>query len=307
MSKTNTLCLFSILMLIIISVLSGPTASLAKEPHPALTPYPDSTMSRRDNLGFGAHTVIVGLNPDGKTDATFFDQLTVDGTIVRMSFENPKGRSHLEIFQNYKEALESADYKILFSCSDASCGPNYANSRWIRVTGMKYFAAQRSYLSASTTVDGQSLHISLVVSPLRHQITVVEGGEMERGLVNAQTITEGLLTDGRVVLDGLFFDTDKADLIPTSAEALTVIADYLKENSDLKVYIVGHTDSTGTLEYNMNLSRRRAQTVVDTLVDDYNINRTRLDAHGIGPLSPTRSNRAESGRDQNRRVEMVEQ
>jgi outer membrane protein OmpA-like peptidoglycan-associated protein len=62
----------------------------------------------------------------------------------------------------------------------------------------------------------------------------------------------------------------------------------------------------GTLDYNLKLSQQRAQAVVDALVKTYGIVPTRLAAHGVGPLSPSRTNRSEDGKSQNRRVEMVE-
>ena len=85
-----------------------------------------------------------------------------------------------------------------------------------------------------------------------------------------------------------------------------MIAKFLKDNPNLKVFIVGHTDTVGALDYNLNLSRQRAQAVVDALTKNYGIAAARLSAHGVGPLSPARTNRNDQGKSQNRRVEMVE-
>jgi len=80
----------------------------------------------------------------------------------------------------------------------------------------------------------------------------------------------------------------------------------LKQNSSLNVYIVGHTDMTGTLEHNMDLSQRRADSVVKELVNTYGISSSRLKALGVGPLCPVATNQNEEGRKLNRRVELVE-
>jgi OOP family OmpA-OmpF porin len=80
----------------------------------------------------------------------------------------------------------------------------------------------------------------------------------------------------------------------------------LKANSSLKVYVIGHTDMTGELEYNMELSGKRAEAVVYALVDKYGIAADRLVAKGVGPLSPVSTNKTEEGRKLNRRVELVE-
>jgi outer membrane protein OmpA-like peptidoglycan-associated protein len=129
---------------------------------------------------------------------------------------------------------------------------------------------------------------------------------MDTGLVTAKDLADGLQDAGRVVLDGLYFDTDKATLRPESRPALDVIAAFLREHASLAVYIVGHTDGTGSFDHNMRLARDRAATIVTELRDRYGIAPERLAAHGVGPLVPVRSNAAESGRALNRRVEMVQ-
>jgi outer membrane protein OmpA-like peptidoglycan-associated protein len=107
------------------------------------------------------------------------------------------------------------------------------------------------------------------------------------------------------VLDGLFFDTDKAVLTPESRPALDVIAQFLEDDPSLQVFIVGHTDTDGTLEHNMTLSLDRAKAVVAALTTHYGISVARLSAHGVGPLSPAKTNRSDAGKSANRRVEMV--
>jgi outer membrane protein OmpA-like peptidoglycan-associated protein len=80
----------------------------------------------------------------------------------------------------------------------------------------------------------------------------------------------------------------------------------LNTNSSLKIYVVGHTDMTGMLDYNMELSLRRAESVVDALVNTHGIAADRIKAQGAGPLSPVSTNNTEEGRKLNRRVELVE-
>lgn len=130
---------------------------------------------------------------------------------------------------------------------------------------------------------------------------------MERGLVTARAIGEGLASEGRVVLDGILFDTDQATIRAESAPALETIAQYLKAHPSLAVYIVGHTDGTGGFEHNMELSRARAAAVAAALARSHGIEARRLGSHGVGPLAPRRTNGNEGGRAQNRRVEMVAQ
>lgn len=83
---------------------------------------------------------------------------------------------------------------------------------------------------------------------------------------------------------------------------LAELADFLKRFEDLDVDVEGHTDSTGPEEYNQGLSQRRAQAVVDLLVNEYGIAAERLQAKGYGESRPVATNDTEEGRAQNRRV-----
>ena len=82
------------------------------------------------------------------------------------------------------------------------------------------------YLAAKSSSGGQDIYVAILVAKRRHQIEVVEVTEMETGLVTAKAIADGLMLDGRVVLDGVLFDTDKAVLKPESKPALDVIAGF---------------------------------------------------------------------------------
>ena len=124
--------------------------------------------------------------------------------------------------------------------------------------------------------------------------------------VDAEAIGRDMVEKGRMVLDGLYFDFDKATLQSTSKPALEQITIYLKENPNLKFYVVGHTDSKGTFSYNLKLSQDRAHSVVKVLISEYGVPPTQIEAHGTGPLNPVFSNSTDAGREKNRRVELVE-
>jgi outer membrane protein OmpA-like peptidoglycan-associated protein len=118
-------------------------------------------------------------------------------------------------------------------------------------------------------------------------------------------IAKALEKDGRVVISGgILFETDSAKLTPSAADLVRRISDMMKENPDLKVAVVGHTDSTGDFNYNLKLSERRAKAMVEALVKD-GVAPNRLTGVGIGPLSPAVPNDTPEGRAQNRRVELV--
>lgn len=284
-----------------------PTVGAAPDDHPLIKPYAGSVLARRDDLGHSTYKVVTALDPKGKTDDEVIRTTSGIGNITRLFYENPDGRSQVEILANYKAALQSAGFSILFECGDRDCGPSWAGSRWGRVTEMKYTSAPLWYLSAKRTSDQSETFVAIAVMKVRHEIDVLEAKAMEKGLVTvtAEALKRGLAAEGRVVLDGLLFDTDKAALKPESKPALDVIGQFLAAEPALQVFIVGHTDTDGALEHNMTLSLNRAKAVVTELTTRYGIAATRLSAHGVGPLSPARTNRSDAGKASNRRVEMV--
>ena len=113
-----------------------------------------------------------------------------------------------------------------------------------------------------------------------------------------------LLRDGRVPVAGLAFGSGGAAIAPSSEATIASIAEMLAGRPDMAVAIVGHSDNSGSLAANIEVSRRRAQAVLDALVAR-GIPAGRLEAHGIGWLAPLTANRTEEDRRRNRRVELV--
>lgn len=102
---------------------------------------------------------------------------------------------------------------------------------------------------------------------------------------------------------GILFGVDKTTLSPESREALSRFAANMNANPDTDIRIVGHTDSTGRHQYNMDLSDRRAKSVVDFLVSQ-NVTSKRIMSQGVGPDQPIADNSTQAGRAKNRRVEI---
>jgi OOP family OmpA-OmpF porin len=107
----------------------------------------------------------------------------------------------------------------------------------------------------------------------------------------------------RIVLRGINFAFDSARIEPEFEPVLDVAVQELQANPTVSVEVAGHTDATGTDEYNQGLSERRARSVVDYLVSK-GIDRSRLEAVGRGESQPVADNGTRDGRAQNRRVEL---
>ncbi|ABB31017.1 OmpA/MotB domain protein [Geobacter metallireducens RCH3] len=101
------------------------------------------------------------------------------------------------------------------------------------------------------------------------------------------------------------FDIDKADIRPQYKDEVKRVADYMKQYPNTTAVIEGYTDDVGSDDYNMKLSQRRAEAVVNSLVDDFGIDRSRLSAKGYGKTQPLTSNATEAGKQKNRRIQAV--
>ncbi|MFZ6011919.1 MAG: OmpA family protein [Bacteroidota bacterium] len=135
-------------------------------------------------------------------------------------------------------------------------------------------------------------------------IITVEVMEMNQE-VSAKDIQGSIGSQGKVALYGILFDTGKADIKPGSEKAIQEIANYLKENAKVGIYVVGHTDNAGDFGANIKLSKARAEALKNYLMAKHNISATRLSADGVASLCPVASNDTEDGRKMNRRVEIV--
>ncbi len=113
-----------------------------------------------------------------------------------------------------------------------------------------------------------------------------------------QPITEG----SSVVLKNVFFETDKYELLPESITELKKLIDLLEKNPTLKIELSGHTDSIGSHEYNMELSKNRARSVYSYLIEN-GIDKSRLTYKGYAATKPIDTNETPEGRANNRRTE----
>lgn len=143
-------------------------------------------------------------------------------------------------------------------------------------------------------------------------VGVLIGNRMDK---QAQKIEEEIpgatverVDDGIVVTfdenSGVYFDTNKFNINADSQVTLDKLIGILKENPDTNVLVVGHTDSVGAAAYNMELSRKRAQSVTDYFISK-GLMPTRFETSWYGETKPTNDNNTAEGRAKNRRVNVV--
>ncbi len=114
-----------------------------------------------------------------------------------------------------------------------------------------------------------------------------------------------LITEGKLVTYGISFDVNKADIKPESYGTLKNIADVLKENPGVSVKITGHTDSDGDDALNLDLSKRRAESVKKELSAKFDVDASRMETEGAGESKPVAPNDTPANKAMNRRVEFI--
>jgi outer membrane protein OmpA-like peptidoglycan-associated protein len=114
-----------------------------------------------------------------------------------------------------------------------------------------------------------------------------------------------ILKENKWVTHGILFDVNSATIKPESYGTLKEMADVMKEYADLKVKIVGHTDADGSDAANLELSKKRAASVKESLAKDFGIDAGRMETDGKGESEPIDKNTTAAGKANNRRVEFI--
>lgn len=262
------------------------------------------------------------------SDATAYTR-SVEGQVITEAWKFPfASQSTLQIITPLRQQLLEDGFEIVLDCKDESCG-GFDFRYGIDILPepeMHIDLGDFRYLSVKKTdADGAKEFISLIVSRSAStgfvQLTRIGAATKDQGSIVASTksttftgapvtfdgtgLAGSLETVGRAPLEDLTFGTGSSSLGDSSFVSLDELADYLKSNPEKTVALVGHTDSEGSLSGNINLSRKRATSVLERLVSSYGIPRRQLEADGVGYLSPRASNLTEDGRTQNRRVEVI--
>lgn len=126
-----------------------------------------------------------------------------------------------------------------------------------------------------------------------------------RVAVGAPDIRNKLMTEGKLVTYGIYFDVNKDVVKPESYGTLKEIAAILNEVPDVKVKILGHTDADGADSANLDLSKRRATSVKAELAKSFGVNADRIETDGMGESQPVAPNDTPVNKALNRRVEFV--
>lgn len=248
--------------------------------------------------------------------------IAVSGTLIQQAWRiNASGISTVQLLRPLREQLLNDGYEVIFECETAACGgfDFRFGTQTLPPPALQINLADFRFLSAWKPAEDGDIGISLLASQTgtAGYIQLIRIGAVAEDVtstgaaavraISAETlpIATALDSQGYTVLNGLTFTTGSAQLETGENVALRALADYLAANPSIKVALVGHTDAEGSLDGNIALSKRRAGSVLERLVQDYDVPRSQLDAQGMGYLSPIANNLTQEGRDANRRVEVI--
>lgn len=299
------------------------------EDHPLLTRYPGSYIAYYETVKYLEYDLATGP----VTGYRYIEKRqVVPGQLTRITYllDKPVDEVSLtEVYRDYLQAMQKAGLSIIAKGQfpESNVKGDVGGGTWIGIAlkPQPFKPGPPNYLFAGTSSSGGTFSIiGEVARPEgqtyvamygeRHSselmvvhVDVIETKTAETGQVsvNADYIKKEIEDKGSVVIYGITFDFDSSTIKASSQPTIAEIARYLQTNPGISLYVVGHTDMKGSLEYNLRLSKARSQAVVDALVSQHGIARDRLVADGVAFLAPRATNETEDGRAMNRRTELV--
>jgi OOP family OmpA-OmpF porin len=265
------------------------------------------------------------LLPIGPYDDDALPILEVEGRLSQQAWRlEAQSITTLQILAPLRDQLTQDGFEVLLDCVGRECGgfdfrfntrvmaaPDmFVDLLDYRFLSLRKGAAEGAseYVSLLISRIGQTAYVQLIhVAPDGRADVVVnaDAGASTPRRISTGPIAQALLQQGSVILSDLSFESGSSDLGEGQFASLEALAEFLKSDAELRVALVGHTDTIGGLTPNIALSKRRAQSVLERLVTAYDVPRAQLDAEGMGYLSPIAPNLDQAGRDANRRVEAV--
>lgn len=294
--------------------------------HPLITRYPGSVIKWYDISNFKPYHIAIGPVTGYRH---IDDWVEIEGKVTRIYYELEGQRTVSEVYKNYLSAVKNAGFEVISKglFQERNVKKEIGGSSWLLVqygknppatnSGVKLLQGSSDtqgggYLAGKLKTENGTVYVSIGGHQYKGDVVVflvdiIEVDEMEDGLitVDAKAMGDALDRDGKVAIYDIKFDYDKTEFLPASKPVIEEIAKLLKKRPDLKLYVVGHTDMKGGLDYNLRLSDSRANSVVNSLVKEHGIAAARLMAKGVGPLAPIGTNNTDKGRAKNRRVELV--
>ncbi len=240
-------------------------------------------------------------------------------TDIRAFKVTGSNQNTLSMHQYFFDQLKTLGFGTRLDCDQSSCGGfdfRFA-LHVVEPPAMEVDLTDFRVLSAQKLINGALVSVAILISrtPVAVYVQLVEITPARiAAIAPADTTASGgsstvsiddFSTNGRLPLDGLVFASGKAELTGDPNNIVGFLAKWLEENPNESIILVGHTDNVGSLQSNIDISRRRADAVRKALIDNFKIVPSRLSVEGAGFLAPRALNDTAEGRALNRRVEAV--
>ena len=241
-----------------------------------------------------------------------------DNTLPTRLFEGPMTQSAYRV-PSIRAQLDRAGYEVLLDCDQDRCGGFDFRFAINVLPAPNMYVNIRDYhfLSAQTPDGKTAIAVLASAAAGAGYMQVVEVGATDVVTPEASDSTPTgsaaptgdlatrLLAQGYAVLRTLDVALGSTALSTGHSPELAEIAAIMQARPGLRIAVVGHTDTVGGLDANIEVSRERARSVRSVLIDDYGVPADRIEAEGMGYLSPIATNLTAEGREANRRVEVV--
>jgi OOP family OmpA-OmpF porin len=277
--------------------------------------------------------------PVGPFTETALPLLDLEGQVERQVFRFAgQSLTTLQLLAPLRDQLTAAGYEIMFECEAATCGgfdfrfaievlP--APDMYVDLTDFRFLAARRNardhigllvsgsanagfvqMIRVTSDPEAGPLRVTtpgdgpLPITPVADPLPIIQSADRPTAPA-PQSLVDSLRSQGHVILADLSFQTGSSQLSEGSYPSLDALASFLLADPSRRVALVGHTDAVGGLSGNIALSKERARSVRQRLVEAYAVPLSQLDAEGMGYLSPIAPNTTPEGREANRRVEAI--
>jgi outer membrane protein OmpA-like peptidoglycan-associated protein len=267
-----------------------------------------------------SHALPIGPWQDGAVPSRI-----VEGPLTQTAWRiAAPGLTTLQLLAPLRDQLAAEGYRILWQCEADACGGfdfRYGidvlpePDMHVDLGDFRFLAAERDgpdgpqvvSLLVSRSSETGFVQMVSVGGPAPLALSVASSGEPAAPPPVAEPVTFGerLQSGGVVVLEDLIFESGSSELEEGEFDSLGALAAWLKASPDRRVALVGHTDASGGLVGNTALSKARATSVRQRLIQTYAVDGAQVAAEGVGYLVPRASNLTEKGRALNRRVEVM--
>lgn len=257
----------------------------------------------------GAHVMSSGTSEQDTTNYAS----TVSFMASSVMLDELKHRGQTTIGHWYSELAPTPYRGVITRVGESESFPVIVNGKRVSLRGIRAEGTFTHPSAAMSPLGMRFLFLDDPVTPwlLEIEATAPNGQRGFRQMIRVSfpagrpEVERELETRCRASVYDIYFATGSADFDSASAPMLSTIARALTDHRDWRVTIVGHTDSIGKTDANLDLSRRRAERVRAALTSGYRVGADRLRAEGRGESQPVEDNGTITGRARNRRVELV--